>query len=66
METKIIHSTSINAWNIVNTKLGGKYKIAIIPYLLIDTDDISTEIQKSEALRHAKFISECLNNSKNI
>ena len=32
MKTKVVHSQSKNAWNVVNTELGGKYKIARIPY----------------------------------
>lgn len=66
LEVKIKHSDSKNAWNIVGTKLGTKYKIARVPYLIIEGDEIMTEIQKSEALRHAKFICFCFNNSSQI
>jgi hypothetical protein len=62
IKTKVIHSTSKKAWNVVGTSLGAKYKIARCPYLITGNEIIDT-IEKSEALRHAKFISECFNKS---
>jgi hypothetical protein len=65
INTKVVHSESKNAWNIIGTSLGAKYKIARIPYLTTSNEIIDTT-EKSEALRHAKFISECFNKSDYI
>jgi hypothetical protein len=65
IKTKIVHSQSKAAWNVIGDNLGGKYKIARIPYLVTGNEIIDT-IDKSEALRHAKFISQCFNNSGKI
>ncbi len=65
IKTKIVHSQSKTAWNVIGDNLGGKYKIARIPYSVTGNEIIDT-IEKSEALRHAKFISQCFNNSGKI
>jgi len=65
IKTKVIHSKSNNAWNVVGISLGTKYKIAICPYLITNNKIIDIT-EKSEALRHAKFISECFNKSDYI
>jgi len=65
IKTKVVHSESKNAWNIIGTSLGAKYKIARIPYLITGNEIINTT-EKSEALRHAKFISECFNKSSSV
>ncbi|WP_395076323.1 hypothetical protein [Flavobacterium sp.] len=65
IKTKIVHSQSKTAWNIVGENLGGKYKIARIPYFISGNEIIDT-IEKSEALRHAQFIVRCFNNSDKI
>lgn len=65
IKTKVVHSQSKSAWNVVNTGLGGKFKIARVPYLVTGNDIIDT-VEKSEALRHAQFISRCFNNSDKI
>ncbi len=65
IKTKIVHSQSKTAWNVISDSLGGKYKIARIPYLITGNEIIDTT-EKSESLRHAKFISECFNNSSKI
>lgn len=65
IKTKVIHSKSKPAYNIVGTKLGGKYKIAIVPYV----PSLSVEVidaTRDEALQHAEFISHCFNNSEII
>jgi len=62
IKTKVLHSQSKDAWNVVGTGLSGKYKIARIPYVLCGNDFIDTK-QKAEALHHAEFISHCFNNS---
>lgn len=66
IKTKVVHSQSKNAWNVIGTELGKKYKIARLPYLIIEGDEVMTEIEKSTALRQAKFISFCFNNSDRI
>lgn len=66
IKTKVKHSESKNAWNIVGTKLGGKYKIARVPYLVVDDSEILTTRNKAEALKHAEWISFCFNNSDRI
>ena len=60
-KTKVIHSHSKPAWNIVNLKLGGKYKMAIVPYVLTVDYEVN-EINKIEAFKHAEIISNCFNN----
>jgi hypothetical protein len=58
--TKVVHSFSKEAWNIIGTNLGDKYKIARVPYL-ITGDEFRDCLEKSEALNHAIFISKCFN-----
>lgn len=65
IETIVIHSESKSAWNVVGTQLGGKYKIARVPYLISGEDSVD-EREKEEALTHAKFISECFNKSEDL
>ena len=60
IETKVVHSESKPAWNVVGTKLGGKHKIARVPYVpSLDEDTDSRNM--SEAFKHAEFISFCFN-----
>lgn len=66
VQTKVKHSESKTAWNIVGTILGGKYKIARVPYLAVEGDDILTTLNKAEALEHAQFISKCFNQCDNL
>lgn len=65
LKTKVVHSESNTAWNVINTKIPGKFKIARIPYLVCDNSIIDTK-EKSEALNIAEFISYCFNNSEKI
>ena len=64
IKTKVVHSESKSAWNVVATEIGNKYKIARIPYNQLTSKD--TEIyntrEKAEALELAMFISYCFNN----
>ncbi|MGD9678122.1 MAG: hypothetical protein AB7V16_07130 [Vulcanibacillus sp.] len=62
--TKVVHSQSKDAWNVVGTEWMKKYKIARIPYLIIPDDSITTEINKEEAYQHATFISNCFNEER--
>jgi len=66
IKTKVTHSHSKSAWNVVGVSpLGGKYKIARVPYFVVD-DEIISEMNRTEALNHAEFISYCFNNSDSI
>ncbi len=65
IKTKVVHSKTNNAWNIIGTELGGKYKIARIPYQVTGNEFVDTK-EKAEALHHAEFISKCFNNSDKI
>lgn len=65
IKTKVVHSNTKDAFNVVGTTLGAKYKIARIPYLVTDNKEI-TERKKAEAKSHADFISYCFNNSDSI
>lgn len=57
IKTKVVHSKSNNAWNVVGVSLGKKHKIAVLPYLK------NMEEDKEEAFQHAEFISHCFNHS---
>lgn len=64
IKTKVVHSKSKPAFNVVSTKLGTKYKIARIPYEI--NGSLSEEWNNKEideAKNHAEFISYCFNNS---
>lgn len=65
IKTKVVHSLSNPAWNVVGVRLGGKFKIAIVPYIVVEDNDV-TEINRNEAREHADFISHCFNNSEII
>lgn len=62
IKTKVVHSQSKDAWNVIGTQLGAKYKISRVPYTLT-SDDAVNEREKNEAFNHAEFISACFNNS---
>lgn len=62
IKTKVVHSKTKDVWNVVGTRVGGKYKIARVPYV-VTGDKIITEREKKEAKLHAEFISACFNNS---
>ena len=67
IKTKVVHSQTKPAYNVVGTSLGNKYKIARIPYLV--NSDLSEEWnnkEMDEAKNHAEFISYCFNNSDSI
>jgi hypothetical protein len=65
IKTKIIHSKSKPAWNIIGTKIGGKYKIASVPYVPSESVEV-IDLTRDEALEHAEFISSCFNKSDSI
>jgi len=60
IKTKVVHSQSKDAWNVVGDRIPSKYKIARIPYLKTGNEIIDTR-EKAEALLHAEFISKCFN-----
>ena len=66
IKTTVVHSKSKAAWNVIGTRLGGKYKIARIPYAVHDWSEILTAKNRHEALVHAQFISQCFNNADKI
>lgn len=66
IKTKVQHSKSKQAFNVVSTELGKKYKIARIPYVVVKGDEITSTNEKSEALRIANFISYCMNNKDKV
>jgi len=66
IETKVVHSESKCAWNVVGTVPGKKYKIARVPYVHIEGNEIISIRNKHEALKHAEFISWCFKNANKI
>lgn len=58
--TKVVHSQTKPAWNVIGTKLGGKYKIARVPYESCNDKEIESRLRK-EAYEHAMFISNAFN-----
>lgn len=52
-EWRVMHSESKDAWNVVGTVLGGKYKIARCPY--VDMEFI--DVDKKEAWANAVLMS---------
>ncbi len=65
IKTKVVHSQSKDAWNVISAKLGSKYKIARIPYVPAEKPDLRDR-QRVEAFELANFISFCFNNSEKI
>ena len=65
IKTRVVHSQTKSAWNIVGQSLGGKYKIARVPYLVMDSQNLS-DGNRQEAFAHAEFISHCFNKSDDI
>lgn len=65
IKTKVVHSQSKSAWNVIGDELGGKYKIARIPYFVCYDELINTR-NRVEANKHAEFISWCFNNADQI
>lgn len=57
MKWIVEHSDSTTAWNVINTQLGGKRKIAIVPYV---QDKLASEEtnakEKREAFEQAQLI----------
>ena len=70
IETRVEHSQSKKAWNVIGKTLGKTYKVARVPYHHEERESETTarlnEMWMQEAYRHAKFISYCFNNSTKI
>ncbi len=67
INTKVTHSLTKAAWNVVGTQLGGKFKICRVPYLNSDiASDSLNEKNRLQAYEHAEFISYCFNHSYEI
>lgn len=66
-KTKVVHSQSKYAWNVIGDVAGGKYKIARVPYQNEDSKEYETlNVKwKYEALKIAEFISDAFNKSDN-
>ena len=64
-KTKVVHSESKTAYNIIGTTLGSKYKVARVPYIVTGHSEIDSR-EKGEAYEDAVFISLCLNNKDRI
>ena len=65
IKTKVVHSQTKSAWNVVGTTLSGKFKVARVPYCCTDNQVISDK-NRIEAFEHAEFISYCFNHSDTI
>lgn len=65
IKTEVVHSQSKSAWNVVGTQLGGKYKIARVPYVLSAHEELN-ERARLEAFHHAEYISFCFNNAEKL
>lgn len=65
IKTRVVHSQTKAAWNVVGEDLGGKFKVARIPYVTCIDEKIDA-LNRLEALDHAEFISYCFNNSDRI
>ena len=65
IKTKVVHSQTKSAWNVVGVTMGGKWKVARVPYVVTKNDAID-EMNRLEAFEHAEFISYCFNNSDEI
>lgn len=63
--TEVKHSQTKNAWNVIGNRLGGKYKVARLPYVLTGLENID-EFNKNEAYEDAVFISKCINHKDQI
>ena len=65
IKTKVVHSKSKPAWNVIGVELGKKYKIARVPYAATPNPD-ALDAARAEAKIHADFICACFNDSEAI
>ena len=67
VKTKVVHSKSKNAWNVIGDTAGCKFTVARVPYSIHEnTLTGSKGSSKQAALEDAKFISYCFNNQDSI
>lgn len=65
IKVNVVHSQKNSAWNITGTQLGGKFKIARVPYTVSGHVELDVK-NRIEAREHAEFIAHCFNNSNKI
>lgn len=65
ISTRVVHSKTQSAWNVIGATLGAKLKIARCPYVICGDDFVDSK-NREEAFEHAQFISYCFNNSQEI
>ena len=68
-DVKIKHSESKKAWNIIGTMPGSKYKIARIPYSVLEDNDNAEMFntrEKAKALEIAQYMVNAINNHKQL
>jgi hypothetical protein len=65
IKTRVVHSQTKSAWNVIGDTMGEKFKIARVPYLSTENENITNK-ERLEAFEHAEFISYCFNNSDHI
>lgn len=58
---QVKHSETKAAWNIVGTEIGGKYKIAMIPYVTDSRFPEESTVNRKEAFDTAMYLTACLN-----
>ena len=54
-QTKVVHSETKPAWNVVSTMLGSKFKLARVPYLPCDDESVAAQL-KEEAFEYLKRV----------
>lgn len=65
IKTKVVHSQSKSAWNVIGDSPGSKFKIARVPYVLSPSEELNA-LNRKEAFHHAEYISFCFNNSEKL
>lgn len=50
------HSKKNDHFNVIGKNIGGKYKIAVVPYLSLPDLPLATEVNKKEAEQHVKLM----------
>jgi len=60
-KAKVMHSESKDAWNVIGTVLGGRWKIARFPYLQIEGSQDYNEKEKIEQYSNAMLLADAIN-----
>lgn len=66
IKTKVVHSQTKPAWNVVGTEIGDPYKVARVPYTPHPSDVVADSQNRKEAYELAEFISACFNRASEI